>query len=122
MAKIPEFMLRALYVKGSLKNNEDGFEFQMKNELGPVRVIGAGPLLLDRKPLPSDSCRFVHGENEAGFTDVTAEQSVLMRKGEAVSVQVSGTTLKPGRRSLGINVIVKDLGQIRFTVSDTVGS
>ena len=48
MAKIPEFLLRALYVKGSLRNNEDGFQFQLKNEIGPARIIGARPLQLDR--------------------------------------------------------------------------
>jgi hypothetical protein len=120
MAKIPDFLLRALYVKSSLKNNEDGFEFQMKNDLGAVRIIGAHPLTLDRRPIPLESCRFLHGDHSAGFTDVTPEESVLMRKGEAVSVQVSGMTLKPGRRTLGIDVVVKDLDQVRFTVSDKV--
>ena len=120
MAKIPDFLLRALYVKGSLKNNEYGFEFQMKNDFGPVRIIGAHPLILDRRPIPLESCRFLIDEHSAGFTDVTPEKSVLMGKGEAISIQVSGTTLKPGRRSLGIDVLVKDLGQIRFTVSDKV--
>jgi hypothetical protein len=120
MAKIPDFMLRALYMKGSLKNNEEGFEFQIKNDFGPVRIIGAGPLLVDRKPVPLESCGFVHEGSEARFSDVSAEQSVLMRKGEAISVHVSGITLKRGRRSLGINVTVKDLGQIRFSVTDLV--
>jgi hypothetical protein len=64
MAKIPEFLLRLLYVKGSLKNHDDGFEFQMKNELGPARIASARPLTLDRKPIPLGSCLFVHsGQN-----------------------------------------------------------
>jgi hypothetical protein len=120
MAKIPNFLLRALYVKGSLKNNEDGFEFQMKNDFGPVQIIDAHPLTLDSRPVPLESCRFLIGEYSAGFTDVTPDESVLMNKGEAISVQVAGVTLKPGRRNLGIDVLVKDLGQIRFTVSDKV--
>ncbi len=65
MAKIPEYLLRALYVKGSLKNQDDGLEFQMKNELGPARIVGARPLTLDRKPIPVDSCLFVHGMQSA---------------------------------------------------------
>jgi hypothetical protein len=114
MAKIPDFLLRALYVKGSLRNNNDGFEFQMRNELGPVRIIGARPLLIDRRPIPLEQCQFFHGEYRARFADVTPETSVLMRKGEAISVHVSGTTL----RTVGIDVSVKDLGQVRFSVSD----
>ncbi len=118
MAKIPEFMLKALYVKGSLRNQGDGFEFQMKNELGPARIIGTRPLQLNRKPIPIGQCRFIHGEQQANFADVTAENSVLMRKGEAIIVKVDNVSLRPGRHTLGINVIVKDMGAINFSVND----
>jgi hypothetical protein len=67
-----------------------------------------------------DQCKFIHGKREARFIDVTPEKSVLMRKGEAISVHVSGTTLSSGRRTLSIDVIVKDLGQVRFYVSDKI--
>lgn len=120
MAKIPEFLLRALYVKGSLCNHGDGFQFQLKNEIGPARIIGARPLQLDRRPIPLEKCRFIHGDREAYFSEVDANNSVLMRKGEAVTVQVEGTTLRPGRRTLGITVIVKDMGPIAFSVTDAV--
>ena len=120
MAKIPEFLLRALYVKGSLKNHDDGFEFQMKNELGPARIVGTKMLTLDRKPIPLDSCLFVHSGQSASFADVTPEKSVLMRKGEAVSVRVGRKKLRRGRHVLGVNVIVKDMGQVSFSVSDQI--
>lgn len=120
MAKIPEFLLRALYVKRILRNQDNGFEFQMKNELGPARIVGAKPLTLDRKPIPLDICLFVHSGQSVSFTDVTPETSVLMRKGEAVSVRVDGQTLKRGRHVLGVNVIVKDMGQVSFSFSDRV--
>ncbi|UCG23620.1 MAG: hypothetical protein JSW55_15965 [Chloroflexota bacterium] len=120
MAKIPEFLLKALYVKSSLRNENDGFVFQMKNDLGPARIIGARPLQLDRKPIPLDSCSFIHGEEEAGFADVDPENSVLMRKGEAVTVRVHGQKLRPGRRALGVNVVVKDIGNVSFTITDQV--
>lgn len=118
MAKIPEFLLKALYVKGSLQNNAEGFEFQMKNDLGPARIIGARPLQLDRKPIPLESCHFEHGDQVAAFGDVNADNSVLMRKGEAVTVRVQGQQLRSGRRTLGINVVVKDMGTVSFSVTD----
>ena len=120
MAKIPEFLLRALYVKGSLISIDDGFEFQIKNELGPARVIGAQPLKVDRKPIPLNQCHFIHGDSIAAFTNVSVENSVLMRKGEALTVRVQGTSLRRGRRTLGIGIIVKDMGVVSFSVSDQV--
>jgi hypothetical protein len=55
VAKIPEFMLKALYVRGSLQKTDDGFEFQLKNDLGPARIVGALPLQVDRKPTVASS-------------------------------------------------------------------
>lgn len=120
MPKIPEFLLKALYVKGSLRSVDNGFEFRMKNELGPVRIIGVNPLQLDRRPVPLEKCSFMHEEMAAKFIDVTAENSVLMRKGESLTLKIEDLPMKHGRRTLSINVIVKDMGAVRFSVSDQV--
>ena len=118
MAKIPEFMLKSLYVKGSLKLKGDGFEFQVNNRLGPARIIRARPLQLNRVPIPIEKCHFVHGQERASFADVDADNSVLMRKGEAVTVRVLDTPLRPGRQTLAISFVVKDLGPVNFSISD----
>jgi len=34
MISVPSFLLKRLYVKGSLRNNEQGFQFEMKNTPG----------------------------------------------------------------------------------------
>ena len=36
VGKIHVILPKALYVKGYLKNEGDGFEFQLKNELSPI--------------------------------------------------------------------------------------
>lgn len=120
MAKIPQFILKALYVRNSLRKTDDGFEFQLKNEVGPGRVVGTLPLKVDRKPVPLADCSFALGDREAGFESVSPENSVLMRKGEAMTVQVRGVTLRPGRHMLDIGVVVKDIGEVRFTINDAL--
>jgi hypothetical protein len=120
MAKIPEFMLKALYVRGSLLRIDDGFEFQIKNELGPARIVGALPLKVDRTQVPLADCSFLYGDEEVAAEALTPENSLLMRKGEAVTIRVRGMALRPGRHTLEIGVAVKDLGELRFTVGDGV--
>lgn len=118
MAKIPEILLKSLYMKESLRTTVDGFEFKMQNQLGPARIVKAHPLLIDRKPIPLNQCSFVHEGFEAKFDHVSIENSVLMRQGEELTVKVSEQVLKPGRHTVGIHVEVKDLGAVRFTVTD----
>ena len=121
MAKIPEFVLKSLYVKGSLKVERNGFEFQVNNRLGPAHIIATRPLQLNRVPIPIEKCRFVHGQEQASFGDVDADNSILMRKGEAITVRVSDTSLSRGRHTLGISFVVKDLGPVGFSISDRLG-
>ena len=35
--KVPSFLLRRLYAKGSLRNTDNGFQFELKNQLTPDR-------------------------------------------------------------------------------------
>jgi hypothetical protein len=43
-----------------------------------------------------------------------------MRKGEAITVRVTDQPLTPGRRTLAVNVVVKDMGNVSFNVTDQV--
>ena len=42
MPSVPEFLLRKLYIPGSLKTRTDGFEFQLNNTLLPVTMTALG--------------------------------------------------------------------------------
>ena len=48
--KVPGFLLRRLYVKGSLRATETGFSFELHNSLGSGSVNEMRPLTLDRTP------------------------------------------------------------------------
>ena len=51
MPSVPEFLLRKLFVKGSLKRRPDGFEFQLNNTLMPVSVTSLH-IAADGHPIP----------------------------------------------------------------------
>ena len=120
MAKVPSFMLKGLYQRDSLRLTDDGFTFQIKNGIGPVRLIGLLPLRVDRKPVALARCSLIHGQQELPAETVSVENSVLVRKGESVTVRVRDTAMRPGRHSLDIGIVAKDLGELRFSVSDRV--
>jgi hypothetical protein len=39
----PSYLLQKVYVKGSLKNNEDGYEFALKNIVDTGTLVGIEP-------------------------------------------------------------------------------
>jgi len=42
--QIPTFLLRKLYVKGSLENVDDGFLFKLKNSISSATAVNFQPL------------------------------------------------------------------------------
>ena len=54
MVSVPGFLLRRLYVKGSLKNAAGGFEFEFRNSLGSGYSQKVWPLKLDGEEIPAD--------------------------------------------------------------------
>ena len=56
MVSVPGFLLRRLYVKQSLKNTPDGFEFQLMNRLGSGYSHGVHPLTVDGGRAPRRRC------------------------------------------------------------------
>ena len=47
MVTVPGFLLRRLYLKGSLRNTSSGFEFQLRNRLGSGYAHKLLPLTVD---------------------------------------------------------------------------
>lgn len=120
MVSVPGFLLRRLYVKGSLKNTADGFEFQLLNRLGSGYAFGMRPLTVDGRELPlSDSTFDLDGETTA-FSEVSHDRTFTLAMNTSITVRVAGETLEPGPRKIGMGFDVPGLGHLAFDFTDVV--
>ena len=120
MAKIPGFMLKRLYVKGSLRNTEEGFEFDIKNDIMTGSLTRALPVKLNGKELPIEDCSFIVGDKEVQSEDVSADNPVRMEKDVAVTVKVRGRRLGKGKHTIQITSVADPVGKIQFDFKDTI--
>lgn len=118
--KVPAFLLRRLYVKGSLRNVEGGFEFDLKNTLGSGYAERTLPLTIDDDAIPLASTRFAVQGAITPFPDVSPEQPMTLGMNQTVTVAVTGPTLAPGVHKIGIGFVVVGMGEMRFDVSDAI--
>jgi hypothetical protein len=118
--KVPAFLLRRLYVKGSLRRVDGGFEFDLKNTLGSGYAERALPLLLDERELPLESTSFVVDGEVTRFADVSPDRPMTLGMSRAVTVAVTGATLAPGKHKLSIGFVVVGMGEMRFDVTDAL--
>ena len=120
MITVPGFILRRLYVKQSLRNNERGFEFQLMNRLGSGYAYRLLPLTVDGLEMPAEKSSFVLDESETSFVDVSEENTFTLSMNKSIMIKVDGTTLEPGPRRIEMGFEVPGLGALKFDFTDVV--
>ncbi len=120
MVSVPGFLLRRLYVKGSLKNAAGGFEFQLMNTLGSGYSTKVWPLKLDGEEIPAGRSYFAVDSKETPFSDVSQDNTFSLEMNKEITVWTDGVSLDPGVHKVEMAFDVPGLGSMRFDFSDEI--
>lgn len=120
--QVPGFLLRRLYVRGSLRRTDDGLQLELKNTLGSGYARRLLPLQVNSAELPLDGCFFeVDGERHA-FSDVTPESPFSLALNRTSILGGEGVALPEGVVEVTLGFEVQGLGELSFSVKDTPAS
>ena len=120
MITVPGFLLRRLYVKGSLKATPGGLEFQLKNGLGSGYAHKLWPLKVDGIEVPPGSAVFVLDGEETAFAEVSKEKTFTLAMNRAIIIRAEVPGFASGPHKLEMGFTVPRLGTLRFDFTDTV--
>lgn len=121
MVVVPEFLIKRIYQKGSLKKLENGASVVLKNVLGPGLISGFNYVKINDVVFESKDVKFITNGQELLGSEVSEENPVVFRLGQ------SGTLIMSGQECIldGINKIVieamnPEAGKVQLNVEDTV--
>lgn len=117
---IPSFLLAKLYVKGSLKNNDSGFEFALKNIIDSTMLIGLGPIHVGEKSYEGQVIQMTVGDKSVNGAELSRSNSIPVRMGIPMKVAVMGEQLATGVQKITVAATTSDIGKIKFDISDNV--
>ena len=120
--KVPAFLLRRLYVKGSLATTSDGFEFQIRNKLGSGYAQRLLPLTLDSKELDMARTAFEIDGKAVTFDVVSKEIPFTLAMNKTTIITYSGGAVAEGDHKVGMRFEVAGLGELGFDFSDTASA
>ena len=121
MPGVPAFILRRLYVKGSLQNTSTGWSFTLKNSLGSGYAHGMIPLRVDKsEEVPMDQTMFENDGVTISFEQVNRENTFGLQMNRSIVISVIGEQLTRGAHRIDFACIVPGLGQIGFDFTDEV--
>ncbi len=118
--QIPSFLLRKLYVKGSLTNVDNGFQFKIKNSLSPGTAIAIEPFKVDDKEYPLEKTIIESGDVKVKASEISENNPFTIKVGIEVVVTVEGEQLSPGDHKIDIAIKTKEAGLLKFDVKDGI--
>ena len=121
MVVVPEFLIKRIYQKGSLKKTDDGASVVLKNVLGPGFISGFNYVKINDVVYEPQDVKFITNGQELLGTDVSEANPIAFRLGQ------SGTLVMSGKPSVldGVNKIVieamnPEAGKVVLSVEDTL--
>jgi hydroxymethylglutaryl-CoA reductase (NADPH) len=118
---IPSFLLKKLYVRGSFKNNQNGYELSLRNTLAPGTLVGLGPMQVDGRDISPDKITIIVGNAppvRANEISTTAAQVFPLNT--LVTLRVEDRALEPGKHRLTLSVNTKEVGELKIDAEDNL--
>jgi hydroxymethylglutaryl-CoA reductase (NADPH) len=120
---IPDRILERLYTYGSLKDTDDGAQFEIKNRLQDAKVTGVSRVFVDGERVPLEDIRLVTADGKVYELDSVDEDNyVNFPVGRTVIVQVDGVTVTKGKHNIEIDFEAAPFGDLTLDVTDTIRS
>ena len=97
--RVPGFLVRQLYVAGSLRNHTGGFSLQARNSIGDGWLDGIGAIRVDGHDIPLADISATREGDPTVYRaiDVTPQTPVVFRRGDVVTFWIAGLGARPGR-------------------------
>jgi len=115
--KVPSFMLKRLYVKGSLKKEEYGFSFKLKNVLAKATIVEPLKLRVDGEEVDQSKVEvYIGGEK----IQIGEGNQFSFDVGTEVEIKVKDKPLEEGEHIIEITTKSKEFGELKFDIKDTL--
>lgn len=119
MPAIPPFILKKLYVKGSMHATEDGFALELKNTIAPGEILALAGVDLDGEPADPKQVSVVLPESDPRpMAEISDQNPLPFPLGAAITLHVADRTVEPGPHEVAIHAVVRDIGPLTIPVSD----
>jgi len=123
VAIIPGFLLKRLYLRGSLRNTAAGCALDLRNVVDSGTVTRFSELQIDGRSYGPDRLRLLlEGETPMEAAAVTPETPLSLPAGVNVTLLVPGVTLEPGAHRLRLRFVTSEVGELAFAVEDRVAA
>lgn len=120
MSLIPDFLIKRVFKKGSLRKTDEGIAFDLKNVLGPGIISGVSFIKINDITFGKDVIKFITQGIETFASKISEESPIAFRLGQEGTLVLCTTIecLKDGINQIIINLNNPEAGNIEVSLSD----
>ena len=121
MVVVPEFLIKRIYQKGSLKKSDDGASVTLKNVLGPGFISGFNYVKINDVIFEAKDVKFITNGQEVLGTDVSEANPVVFRLGQSGTLVMQGQPcIVEGINKIEIEAMNPEAGKVQLKAEDSV--
>ena len=121
MVVVPEFLIKRIYQKGSLKKLDDGARVVLKNVLGPGFISGFNYVEINGVRYEPQEVKFITNGQELLGTEVSEANPVAFRLGQSGELVMNGkASVVEGLNKIVIEAMNPEAGKVVLSVEDRV--
>ena len=119
MVVVPEFLIKRIYEKGSLKKLDNGASLNLKNILGPGFISGFNCVKINDIVFEPDEVKFITNGKELEGTEVSEENPVVFRLGQSGTLVMTGKDcVVEGSNKVLIEAMNPEAGIVQLNIED----
>ena len=119
MVVVPEFLIRRIYQKGSLKKLDDGASVVLKNVLGPGLISGFNYVKINDTVFEPKDVKFITNGVEVTGLEVSEENPVVFRLGQSGTLVMTGQNcVVEGKNTILIEAMNPEAGKVQLNIED----
>ena len=119
MVVVPDFLIKRIYQKGSLKKLEDGASVTLKNVLGPGFISGFNYVKINDTVYEPKDVKFITNGQELLGTEVSETSPVAFRLGQSGVLVMNGQcSVVDGINKIVIEAMNPEAGVVKLSIED----
>lgn len=119
MVVVPDFLIKRIYQKGSLKKTDDGASVTLKNVLGPGFISGFNYVEINGVVFEPKDVKFITNGQELLGTEVSEANPIAFRLGQSGTLVMSGKPcILEGTNKILIEAMNPEAGRVQLKVED----
>ena len=121
MAIIPDFLLKRVYKKGSLRETAEGIAFDLKNILGPGIIVGINFIKINDINYESPFIRVITQGVSTAACHISPDNPMCFKLNQETTCILEGAkSIKEGLNKIIVELITRDVGKVQVTLTDMI--